>query len=64
MAAESGSVTLGWSGRPTTADFLSSSGPVRLAIYDIVSDTMRLALGGPGGSRPASLDGAAVYVTK
>jgi len=36
----------------------------RLATYDIVSDTMRLALGGPGARRPASLDSAAVYVTR
>ena len=63
-AAESGSVMLGWSGRPTTADFQSSSGSTRLSIYDIVSDTMRLALGGPGAPRPASLDGASVYVTR
>ena len=64
VAVESGSVMLGWSGRPTTADFRSSSGSTRLAIYDIVSDTMRLGLGGPGASRPTSLDGAAVYVTR
>jgi len=36
----------------------------RLAVYDIVSETMRLALGGPGAPRPASLDAAAVYVTR
>jgi hypothetical protein len=33
-------------------------------VYDIVSDTMRLALGAPGANRPASLDAAAVYVTR
>ena len=64
VAAESGSVTIGWSGRPTTADFQSSSGSTRLAIYDVVSDTMRLALGGPGVPRPASLDGASIYTTR
>jgi hypothetical protein len=62
--AESGSVTIGWSVRPTTADFRASSGATRLAVYDIVSDTMRLTLGGPGASRPAALDGASVYVTR
>jgi hypothetical protein len=61
---ESGSVTIGWSVRPTTADFQPSSGSTRLATYDILSDTMRLALGGPAAPRPASLDGAAVYVTR
>jgi len=61
---ESGTVVVGWSTRPTTADFRPSSGSSRLAIYDIVSDTMRLALGGPGAPRPPSLDGAAVYVTR
>jgi len=35
-----------------------------LATYDIVSETMRLALGGPGAPRPASLDAASVYVTR
>jgi len=61
---ESGSVTIGWSVRPTTADFRPSSGSTRLATYDIVSETMRLALGGPGAPRPASLDAASVYVTR
>jgi len=61
---ESGTVVVGWSTRPTTADFRSSSGPTRLAVYDIVSETMRLALGGPGAPRPASLDAAAVYTTR
>lgn len=63
-ALESGSVVIGWSARPTTADFGPSSGSARLAIYDIVSDTMRLALGAPGGTRPASFDAAAIYVTR
>ena len=63
-AVESGTMAIGWSGRPTTADFRPSSGSPRLAIYDIVSETMRLALGGPGASRPTSLDGGAVYTTR
>jgi hypothetical protein len=61
---ETGSMIVGWSARPTTADFRPSSGPQRLAVYDIVSDTMRLALGAPGAVRPASLDSASVYVTR
>jgi len=60
---ESGSLTIGWSLRPATADLRSSSGSTRLATYDIVSETMRLALGGPGAPRPASLDGASIYTT-
>ena len=61
---ETGSLIVGWSARPTTADFRPSSGSTRLAVYDIVSDTMRLALGAPGATRPASLDAASVYVTR
>lgn len=61
---ESGTVVVGWSTRPTTADFRPSAGAARLAIYDIVSESMRLALGGPGAARPASLDSAAVYTTR
>ena len=61
---DTGSLNLGWSTRPVTLDFISSTGSRRLAIYDIVSDTMRLALGTPGGSRPASLNGASVYTTQ
>jgi hypothetical protein len=61
---ESGTVVVGWSTRPMTADFRPSSGSSRLAIYDVVSETMRLALGGPGAPRPASLDAAAVYTTQ
>jgi peptidase M23-like protein len=63
-AAESGTVVVGWNLRPMTLDFRSSSGSSRLAIYDIVSETMRLALGGPGAPRPASLDAASVYTTR
>jgi len=61
---DSGTVSVGWSSRPMTLDFRAPAGSPRLALYDIVSDTMRLALGGPGASRPASLDGAGVYVTR
>ena len=62
-AAENGTVVVGWNLRPMTLDFRSSSGSSRLAIYDIVSETMRLSLAGPSAPRPASLDGASTYVT-
>jgi hypothetical protein len=62
--AESGTVVVGGNLRPMTLDFRSSSGTSRLAIDDIVSETMRLSLGGPGAPRPSSFDGAAVYTTR
>ncbi len=61
---DSGTVAVGWNLRPMTLDFRSASGSTRLAIYDIVSDSMRLSLGGPGVPRPASFDPAAVYTTR
>jgi hypothetical protein len=61
---EMGTVAISWSARPTTADFRPASGPARLAVYDIVSDTMRLAIAAPGAARPVSLDAAAVYLTR
>jgi hypothetical protein len=61
--SESGSVTIGWSARPMTADFAPPSGASRLAVYDIVSDTMRIAFGAPGSARP-SLGAASTYTTR
>lgn len=61
---ETGSMTVGWSARPTTVDFTSSTGTRRLGLYDIVSETMRLSLGAPGAGRPASLAGASTYSTQ
>lgn len=60
---ENGTVTIGWDARPTTADFRPSSGPARLAVYDIVSETMRLGMGAPGASRP-TLGAASTYTTR
>ena len=52
---ETGSMSVGWSARPTTVDFTSSTGSRRLGLYDIVSETMRLSLGAAGaGRRPRS----------
>jgi hypothetical protein len=56
-------MNIGWAARPTTVDFMSSSGTRRLGFYDIVGDAMRLALGGPGASRPTALAAAGVYST-
>jgi hypothetical protein len=61
---ETGVMTLGWASRPTTVDFVPSSGSARLGLYDIVGGTMRLALGAPGGGRPASFAGASTYSSK
>jgi hypothetical protein len=58
------SMNVGWSARPTTVDFTSSTGSRRLGLYDIVSETMRLSLGAPGTSRPASFTGASTYFTQ
>ena len=63
-AIETGAMNVGWAARPTTVDFVSSTGSRRLGLYDIVSDTLRLALGAPGASRPASFNGASVYTTQ
>jgi hypothetical protein len=60
---ETGAMSVGWANRPTTVDFTSSAGVRRLGVYDIVSETLRLSLGAPGASRPASLNGASAYVT-
>lgn len=41
----------------------AASGSVRLGVYDIVSASLTVNLGAPGGSRPTSLDGASTYST-
>jgi hypothetical protein len=61
---ETGSMSVGWSARPTTVDFTSSTGTRRLGLYDIVSETMRLSLGAAGAARPASFSGASTYSTQ
>ena len=62
---ETGTLIAAYFARPVTTDeFRPASGPSRLAVYDIIGDTLRLALGATGGARPASLSEAAVYTTR
>ena len=62
-AIETGRLRLGWDRRPTTADFVASTGTTRLGLYDIVSGSMQLALAAASASRPASFAAATVYAT-
>lgn len=41
----------------------ASTGTARLGVYDIVSTTLQVNLGTPGGSRPSSLSGSTTYAT-
>ena len=63
VAVEAGNVTLRYTTRPLQTMDLVSATSVRLAVYDIVDDRMRLAIGEPGAARPADLSKAAVYRT-
>ena len=55
---------LGWNVRPVpSVDFTSSNGSVRLGLYDIVEDTLQLALGTVGVARPTSLTTSSIYAT-
>jgi hypothetical protein len=63
VAVESGNVTLRYTTRPLQTMDLLAATSTRLAVYDIVDDRMRLAIGAPGAPRPADLSGAAVYRT-
>ena len=60
---ETGTVAINIPARPYPMIALTSPTAVRLGLYDIVSNEMRLSLGNPGASRPADLSGAAVYRT-
>ena len=60
---ESGAVAINVTARPYPLIALTSATAVRLGLYDIVSNEMRLALGPPGLPRPSDLSGAAVYRT-
>lgn len=61
---ETGTLSVGWSARPTTVDFRPSGGRARLGLYDIVGETMRLAVAAAGSPRPATLDEGATYTTR
>lgn len=63
VTTETGSVILSTTGRPSSIDLLPSASAPRLGIYEIVSNELRLSLGQPGASRPASLADASVYRT-
>ena len=60
---ESGTVAIDATARPYPLIALTSATAVRLGIYDIVSNEMRLALSNPGEPRAADLSGATVYRT-
>ena len=62
---ESGTLSVDAAKKPlATVDFVSSSGPSRLGVWDVLSETMQLNLSAPGAPRPASLSGAAVYIPR
>jgi hypothetical protein len=63
VAVEAGAVTLRYASRPLQTIDLVAATSVRLGVYDIVDDRMRLALGVQGAARPADLSSAAVYRT-
>lgn len=61
---ERGTLTIDIASTPPWVDLRPvGGGPQRRGVYDIVSGTMRLALGAPGGARPGTLDLASAYVT-
>jgi Peptidase family M23 len=62
-ALEAGAVTLGYTSRPLQTIALVAPTSVRLGVYDVVDDRLRLALAVPGAPRPADLTGAAIYRT-
>jgi murein DD-endopeptidase MepM/ murein hydrolase activator NlpD len=60
---ESGTVAIDPTSRPNPLIALTAPTGVRLGVYDIVSNEMRLALSSPGSPRPADLSGATIYRT-
>lgn len=60
---ESGAVALNITARPHPMIALTSPTAVRLGLYDVVSNEMRLSLANPGAPRAADLSAAAVYRT-
>jgi hypothetical protein len=60
---ESGTVAFDSTARPYPLIALTSPTAVRLGIYDIVSNEMRLSLSNPGSTRPTDLSGATIYRT-
>jgi len=60
---ETGAVAINVTARPYPLIALTASTSVRLGLYDIVSNEMRLSLANPGLPRAADLGGASVYRT-
>jgi hypothetical protein len=62
-ALEAGAVILGYTSRPLQTIDLVAPTSVRLGVYDVIDDRLRLAIGAPGAPRPANLSAAAIYRT-
>jgi hypothetical protein len=60
---ESGAVAINVTERPYPLIALTAATSVRLGLYDIVSNEMRLSLANPGLPRASDLSGAAIYRT-
>ncbi|HEX6164255.1 MAG TPA: M23 family metallopeptidase [Vicinamibacterales bacterium] len=60
---ETGAVAIDTAARPYPTIALTSPTAVRLGLYDIVSNEMRLSLSNPGSPRANDLSGAAIYRT-
>lgn len=60
---EAGTVAINIEARPYPLIALTAPTGVRLGVYDVVSNEMRLALSNPGSPRPADLSSATVYRT-
>jgi len=60
---ETGAVAINVAARPYPVIALTAATSVRLGLYDIVSNEMRLSLANPGSPRAADLSGASVYRT-
>jgi hypothetical protein len=60
---ETGAVAINVMARPYPMIALTAATSVRLGLYDIVSNEMRLSLANPGSPRATDLNGASVYRT-
>jgi hypothetical protein len=60
---ETGAVAINVTARPYPLIALTAATSVRLGLYDIVSNEMRLSLANPGSPRASDLNGASVYRT-
>ena len=60
---EAGAVAINVTARPYPLIALTSPTSVRLGLYDIVSNEMRLSLANPGSPRASDLSGATIYRT-